>query len=216
MEEKKGSILPWLFGLLIGASFAYLYLKNKNPTPPLSPSYYGFKTSQPTINLDVSGLELDQLQTQRNIQSGTYLTMTPEPLIKVTEEDNSTKGFESISRGNLKKEKYQDYYDVSATVTNATANDPNDYNSNVYDVHNIYNILGRKAPFLYVMNDSTAQANVMLYVVLSHDGGVSGSRESMVYPGETVEYHEIYELKVRSPTMGTAYRVSEYKHFVHN
>lgn len=238
-DEENNSFLKWLIAAAVGGLIVYMYLKNKNPTMTLQPQ--SLQSQQPIINLNLEGLErrfesleyrMEQLQNVQRYTPGTFLTMSPppkEPLVtakveelkEIKKEEKKSEDIrmkdvfgrddEPISQGNLKKEKYDNYYDVSSTVTQATAADPLDYNSNVYDVHNIQNVLGRKAPVLYVSNDAGAQETDVLYVVNSHYGGSGGSKEEPVYAHEIKEYHNLYELKVRSPTKDLPYRVTEYK-----
>lgn len=102
---------------------------------------------------------------------------------------------------------YSNYYDVSNTITTAGATDPNDFDSSVYNKEQIFVNLERIANKILVKNDG----NDTLYVIISHTGGVSYSREVPVYPGETKTYDNVYELRLRSPTVALPYRVMEYK-----
>lgn len=217
-DEKRGSIMPWIIGGLIGAAIIYFVMKNRQPeTQTMS-------QSQPIVRIDTSILErkledlsmkLEQLQVQ-NLSPNTYLTATSqipitkmnEQLIKVIEDKMDKIDYKRGMTGN---DTDNEKYDVSGTITNATANDPNDFDSNVYDSHRIFARLRRKAPIIYVSNDDAAQGVNVLYVTVSHDGGSSGSREQPIYAHEIKEYHDVYELKLRSPSQNLPYRITEYK-----
>src|SRR3989304_5066965 len=79
--------------------------------------------------------------------------------------NTDSKGRESLPRGHVSSKVYGDYYDISDTITNATASDPNDFDSSSYDRERIFEIIGRNAEKLLVKNDG----NDIIYVVTSHD-----------------------------------------------
>lgn len=231
-DNNDNSKFTLIIGAIIGAVLIYLIMKRREPpiiasasNPPalatLTPT-----TITPVININNSVLEerLEELSFQlqeikmNNFNKNLSLIkpIKQEQLIKaeVFNMDrgiNDSKGRESISKGILNKEKYQDYYDVSGTITNTTSVDPNDFDSNIYDRHNIYTVMGRKSQVLYVANDATTQVTGTLYVVVSHDGGLNSSKEEPIYANEIKEYHNVYNIKLRSPTQSLAYRVTEYK-----
>jgi hypothetical protein len=98
-------------------------------------------------------------------------------------------------------------YDVNHTITNATPNDPNDFDSPVYDREQIFETLGMiNAPRVEVVNDGTDN----LYVLVSHSGNATFSHEGLIRPGDVKRYKDVYELRLRSPTKGLPYRVTEY------
>ncbi len=109
-------------------------------------------------------------------------------------------------QGDLKEEIYDLYYDVNDTITNSTTSNPNDAESNVYDIENVFDFCERNAPFLWVSNDGSDT----LYVISLHSGESHSSRERPIYPGQVKTYKNVYELRLRSPTAGLPYRVSEY------
>ncbi len=101
---------------------------------------------------------------------------------------------------------YNEYYDVSNTITTAGATDPNNFDSPVYNREQLSINEGRNAERVLVKNDG----NGTLYLVISHTGGLSYSAEVPLYAGESKIYYNVYELRLRSPTQGNAYRVTEY------
>lgn len=116
------------------------------------------------------------------------------------------KSWEAISRGRLEARKYANYYDVRGTITTATTSDPHDFDSAAYNVERIFESLERFAEIIYVANDGTDN----LYVIVSHGGRTRFSTEAIVYPGECKCYFNTYEIRLRSPTAGLPYRVTEY------
>jgi hypothetical protein len=117
------------------------------------------------------------------------------------------KSWEATPRGELEVRRYANYYDVHSTITTAGASDPNDFDSAVYNVEKIYESLERYADIIYVTNDGTDN----LYAIISHGGRTSFSTEAIIYPGNIKFYYNAYEIRLRSPTAGLPYRVSEYR-----
>lgn len=118
----------------------------------------------------------------------------------------NAKSWEAISQGNLYFRRYSNYYDIHSTITTAAASNPNDFDSRVYNVEKVYESLERYAEIIYVANDGTDN----LYVIVSHGGRTRFSTEAPIYPGEIKRYFNIYEIRLRSPTAGLPYRVTEY------
>jgi hypothetical protein len=116
------------------------------------------------------------------------------------------RGERNTSEGNAKIQLYKRYYDISSTIQVAGAIDPNNSDSQVYNVESIDDALQRNAPFLNVCNDGTDN----LYILASHGGTQTFSPENIIYPGDIKTYINVYELRLRSPTVGLPYRVSEY------
>lgn len=119
------------------------------------------------------------------------------------------KGREAISTGDIKIQEYVNYYDVSNTITTAGASNPNDFDSNIYNRERIYQILERNAKKLTVAND-VALGGATLFAIISHEGTMGFSGETPIYPQERKVYFNVYELRLRSPTQGLPYRVTEY------
>jgi len=120
-------------------------------------------------------------------------------------EDN-TKGHEAISKGEISRKKYSNYYDISNTITTAGASDPNDFDSTVYNRERIYVTTERNAEKLNVKNDGSDT----LFIVISHGNELAMTREVPLYPGEVKVYFNVYEIRLRCATIGNAYRVTEY------
>lgn len=116
------------------------------------------------------------------------------------------RGERNTSQGDIKIEKYLRYYDRTNTITVAGPTNPNNQDSNVYNVENVDDAIQRCAPFLNIANDGIDN----LYVIVSHGGGQTFSQENVLYPGDIKTYKNIYEVRLRSPTAGLSYRVSEY------
>lgn len=116
------------------------------------------------------------------------------------------KGSEDIEKGKIEVRKYRNYYDVYHTITTAAAIDPNDFDSPVYNVERIFEVEERYADILNVTNNGTDN----LYVVISHGGRTNFSQEAPIFPGEIKTYYNVYEIRLRSPTAGLPYRVTEY------
>lgn len=113
---------------------------------------------------------------------------------------------DAIAQGKIQVNKYRLYYDVNDTITNATATNPNDSESASYDQEQIFNHLERHGEKVVVSNDGSDT----LFVIASHDGTSHFSRERPIYPGENKTYYNVYELRLRSPTAGLPYRITEY------
>lgn len=112
-------------------------------------------------------------------------------------------------RRDLVKSEFLNYYNVDNTITTAGPTNPNDFDSPVYNRERVYESLQRKSPFIQVINHGIDS----LYVLVSHIGTTRFTAESRIRPGETKEYMNVYELRLRSPTQGLPYTVTEYKTF---
>lgn len=116
------------------------------------------------------------------------------------------KGQRAIPKGELFIARYANYYDVSHTITIAGPTDPNDFDSTVYNTERIFEELERYANIIEVVNDGTDT----LFIIVSHGGRTNFSQEVPIFPGETKMYYNVYELRLRSPTAGLPYRITEY------
>lgn len=108
--------------------------------------------------------------------------------------------------GKVEKCKYRNYYDINDIITTAQTTNPNDEDNANYNRERIFEALERNAEIIYVMNDGAD----ILYVIISHEGGQNFARERPIYAGEHKTFFNVYELRLRSPTLGLAYRVTEY------
>jgi len=97
-------------------------------------------------------------------------------------------------------------YDISDTITTAMAEDPDSPDSLDYNRERIFEVLERNANKLQVLNDGDDS----LYVRISHSGSTNFSHEATIRAGETKIYDNVYELRLRSPTVDLPYRVTEY------
>lgn len=97
-------------------------------------------------------------------------------------------------------------YDVTNTITTALPSDPGDFENPAYNRERIYEVLGRYADSITIANRGSDN----LFVRVSHGGTIAFSREAQIFPGDTKIYYHVYELRLRSPTVGLTYQVSEY------
>lgn len=116
------------------------------------------------------------------------------------------KSRQAMEEGTAIVYKYRNYYDVSDTIKKSGPIDPQDFDSPVYNAERIFEILERYSDIIYVINDGVEP----LFVVISHEGRTNFSKESVILPGEVKQYYNTYELRLRSPTVGHPYRVTEY------
>lgn len=134
--------------------------------------------------------------------------------------DEQVKGKDAISRGNVKINKYLNYYDRHFTIPRATAADPNDFDSSIYNNNStdssvgisvgtveIFRELERYADKVRVINDGPDT----LFAVISHGGKTNFSKEEPIYAGQYKDFYYVYEMRFRSPTSGLRYRVMEYE-----
>lgn len=81
-----------------------------------------------------------------------------------------------------------------------------------YDRIRVFDICERISPRLTLINDGPDN----IYAILCRDGHVKSKgdeswseSEALIYPREKWTFSDIYELRVRSPTQGNKYRVTE-------
>lgn len=175
----------------------------------------------PTKNTNIKLYEKDDVIQEKDNQEhknrmpkylkdfGKYIESLDSTINQLTENlktFTNAKSWEAISRGTLDVRRYANYYDVHGTIDVAAASDPNDFDSAVYNVERIYESLERYAEIIYVTNDGTDN----LYAIVSHGGRTRFSTEAPIYPGESKCYLNTYEIRLRSPTAGLPYRVTEY------
>jgi len=116
------------------------------------------------------------------------------------------KSRQAMEEGTAMVYKYRNYYDVINTIKRAGPIDPQDFDSPVYNAERIFEILERYSDILYLINDGIEP----LFCVISHEGRTNFSKESIILPGEVKQFYNVYELRLRSPTVGHPYRVTEY------
>ena len=76
-----------------------------------------------------------------------------------------------------------------------------------YTVLNIQNILNRTSPELYFQNEGPGT----IYVRVLKSKTDSLTEESVLYEGEYDVYYDVFELRFRTTTANTHYRISEYE-----
>lgn len=118
-------------------------------------------------------------------------------------------GREDVRREDIKVHRYGEYYNVSNTIATAGATDPLDFDSPVYNRERLFEHLEHNAEIIYVANDALTGGNP-LFVIESHKSMLGFSNEVPIYPQQEKEFYNIYELRLRSPTVGLPYRVSTY------
>ncbi len=115
----------------------------------------------------------------------------------------------SIPKGMVERKIYGNYHDMSATIANAQIANPNDPDNSNYDQHKIFESLERNAEMLVVTNDNPL-GGATLFAIISHSGGQHFSQERPIYPQEMKTFYNVYEMRLRSPSQGSPYRVTEY------
>lgn len=116
------------------------------------------------------------------------------------------KGYPAISSGTAHHKRYENYYDVYHTITTAGPTDPNDFDSPLYNTERIFEELERYSDIIFVCNNGTDT----LFIIVSHGGRTNFSQETPIFPGEVKTYYNVYEIRIRSPTAGLPYRITEY------
>jgi len=132
---------------------------------------------------------------------------TTQNIESLADKSTDAKSSTSIPKGTVKSKVYGDYYDISDTIDTALASDPNNFDDAAYNRERIFVDKERLAERVLVSNDGTDT----LFVVISHSSELSMSKEVPIYTGEIKTYYNVYEIRLRSPTAGTAYRVMEYE-----
>lgn len=122
---------------------------------------------------------------------------------------DKSKNENDISKGVLEKQKYGNYYDINNTISVAQATNPNDPDVVTYNREEVYVSLQRNAEYIIVSNDNPI-GGAILYVIPSHTGKQGFSRERPIYPQEAKTFYNIYEIRLRSPIIGSPYRITEY------
>lgn len=111
-----------------------------------------------------------------------------------------------------------DYYNRDvATITRAGANPPAGTNYNPEDpVYSnrelVYDSLQphRIAPKIQIINDATdTMSDKTLFVISTSDGG-NWTPEATIRIGEARAFYNVWELRLRSPTAGVPYRITEW------
>lgn len=149
--------------------------------------------------------------TKSDIQDIKYLLGDIASLIRDTygykKYPHDEKGKQAMEEGTALVYKYRNYYDVVNTIKKVGPVDPQDFDSPVYNAERIFEVLERYSDIIYIINDGTET----LFTIVSHEGRTNFSKESIILPGETKQYYNVYEFRLRSPTVGHPYRVTEYQ-----
>lgn len=123
------------------------------------------------------------------------------------------KSWQEIPRGEIKTNRFADYYDVSHTITTALPTPVSGvltFDDVGYNRERIFVEKERYGDKVTVTNDAAVGGGT-LFVVISHGGETSFSQETPIYPQEYKIYWNVYELRLRSPVQGLPYRVMEYE-----
>lgn len=115
----------------------------------------------------------------------------------------------NVPTGIVETEVRRRYYDVSRTITQSTTNDPGSEDDASYQEERIFDAIQRRSPKVIVTNDALANSGQILYVRVSHDPNTF-SPETPIYATEKKTYYNIYTIRLRSPTQGLPFRVTEY------
>lgn len=76
-----------------------------------------------------------------------------------------------------------------------------------YVTENVNNAMGRNAYKAYVINRGPGD----LYLIYSSGGNIFGPNEALLLEGATEILFNVYEIRLRSPTIGCQYEVTEYE-----
>lgn len=118
-------------------------------------------------------------------------------------------GREAVRREDIKVHRYGNYYNIQNSIVTAGPIDPIVFDSIVYNRERIYEHLEHNAEVVYVINTQPL-GGVQLFVIESHKSVIGFSHEVPIDPQQQKEFHNIYELRLRSPLQGLIYRVSTY------
>lgn len=72
----------------------------------------------------------------------------------------------------------------------------------------VYEILNRTSPELYFLN----QGPGTIFIRMSKNGKTFSESESVIFEGEVKTFYDVYELRIRTTTTDTNYRVSEFEY----
>ncbi len=101
------------------------------------------------------------------------------------------------------------HYDVSSSITSASgysASKPESADSSAYTRHQIFVTTEKISDKVTVLNDGPGTLQVIVY----HNTNIF-SDEFPLYEGEYKVYNGVYEIKVRSDTVGLNYRITDYE-----
>jgi hypothetical protein len=127
--------------------------------------------------------------------------------------DTDQPGSEDVRGENIRVNRYGNYFNVSNVIAMAGPVDPLDFDSPFYNRERVFEHLEHNAEVIHVSNDAVetqAQPATPLYVIESHKSIMGFSNEVPIYPQQEKEFYNIYELRLRSATVGAPYRVSSY------
>jgi hypothetical protein len=116
----------------------------------------------------------------------------------------------NTSQGAIKTEIFGRYYDEFNSIIVAGPANPNNADDAVYNIEAVHDHIQRNAPRLYVGNPEQIGGDT-LYVLVSHGGGQTFSPERPIPMGLFKVYYNVYELRLRSTTIGQTYFATEYE-----
>jgi len=156
---------------------------------------------QTAILMEINNLLMDLCERMDSLEHEVKHKSDHHGYVKIDEEDQKVKQKHGFDKDP------DNYYDVRSTITTAQTTDPDDFENANYNRERVYQILDRYAPVVQVVNDGQDD----IFVRVSHGGTTTFSRESRIIPGDNKKFWNVYELRLRSPTVGTPYRVTEYE-----
>lgn len=178
-------------------------LETKDIVPASSTDIYSI-LNKLNISIDCLTTKLDSLDTRSNIEKNIDIKR---------KKDEEVLGKESVSRGEVKVNKYTNYYDRHFIIGSTgvrdgfSATNPNDFDSRIYQVARVYEELDQRyGEIVHVLNRGTDT----LFAIISHGGRTNFSKEEPIFPGDVKPYYHVYELRFRSATSGVFYQVTEY------
>lgn len=114
-------------------------------------------------------------------------------------------GRETEYLGPMEYGRYKNYYSRDNTILIAGPTNPQSPDSNIYNREFVWNELHRYAN-VQVVNRGADN----LFVICSHSGNTFTSSETVLPPGATKYYYNVWGFLLRSPTVGLPYTITEY------
>ena len=147
----------------------------------------------------------------KSMESLTIVPIEPFPMMQKRPHTDSLKGPKAFPKGELDQLKYDDYYDNNNTITIAQTTDPHDQDNPNYNVEPIYQSLQRRAEKVWGVNDAAVDGGATIVVIVSHVDVNQFTRERPIYPQQFKVYYNVFEIRIRSASKDTPYRVTEYE-----
>ena len=171
-----------------------------------------------TTHVQPSGQQLPSTQ-ETPVGTSTETSILAQHLADMNRILDNIKEYIGKTAGFDVNEKYYSTQQLAITVATPNKPDNADVIANAvtgaigYDRIPVYDIMHRSSRSISVINDGTAH----LFVITSSDGKNFSAQENPILVGESRIFHNIYEMRIRSPSsgdlttgVGGLYRVTEY------